>query len=127
MRALEPIVCTRVVATPAALDTVSWPMGAVVLRVAPDEALVTAEVTTATVPDPHAIVERETGFVAAWVESRRALELLEQFCTWELPHARPAFAQGAVAGLPVKLWFDADRVLILVPAPFATDFAERVP
>jgi hypothetical protein len=31
-----------------------------------------------------------------------------------------------VAGLPVKLWFEAERVLFVVAAPYATDLAERM-
>ena len=38
----------------------------------------------------------------------------------------PAFAQGAVADIPVKLWFEDDEVLIITPAPLAADLAERL-
>jgi hypothetical protein len=43
-----------------------------------------------------------------------------------LPTARPAFAQGAVANIPLKLWFEHDRVLFIVQSPFAADFEERM-
>jgi len=42
-----------------------------------------------------------------------ALDFLERSCEWELPRARPAFAQGMVAGLPLKLWFEPERVLLI--------------
>jgi hypothetical protein len=125
--ALERLNATRIVATPAALDAAAWPQGALVLRIAPDEAIVTADVGQDLIlpHDPHAIVVRETGFAAAWVAADEALAFLERSCEWELPGERPAFAQGAVAGLPVKLWLERDRVLFIVHAPFAVDLEER--
>lgn len=126
MPELKPIAATRIVATPAALDAVTWPQDALVLRIAPDEVLVTAAVNGDIVEDSHAIVAPDAGFVGAWVAAEEALAFLERACEWELPGERPAFAQGAVAGLPVKLWFEEDRVLFIVPAPFALDLEERL-
>ena len=37
-----------------------------------------------------------------------------------------AFAQGLVAGLPVKLWVGRDMSLVIVPAAVAREFEERV-
>lgn len=125
MRAPERLTATRVVATPAALDHATWPAGVVVLRTAPDEAIALAGMNAVVVNDPHAIIERETALFGVWVEAGEALDLLERECAWEVPHERPSFAQGAVAGLPVKVWFEADQVLFVVPAPFAADFVER--
>lgn len=123
----ERINATRIVASAPALDAVAWPAGAVVLRVAPDEALVLAEVEPDGVwsLDPHAIVVAETGFVGVWLAPDEALDLLERACEWEPPTARPAFAQGMVAGLPLKIWFETDRALFITPAPFAADLEER--
>ena len=118
---------TRVVATPAALDGTKWAEDVLALRIAPDELLLTnttgLEITNA---DRHAIVTNDNGFCGAWVPAGEALEFLKQTCEWELPSARPAFAQGAVAGLPVKLWLETERVLFLVPAPYAADLEERI-
>ena len=125
MPAPERLCFTRVVATPAALDRADWPVDALVLRIAPDEVLVTGRVRPDAVPDPHAIVEPETGFCGVWSDREPAMAFLERECDWELPADRPAFAQGAVAGLPLKLWFTDTRVLLVVPAPLAADFAER--
>ena len=86
----------------------------------------TAAVTTAAIDDPHAIVERETGFSCVWLDHVTAIDVLERECGWELPQERPAFVQGIVAGLPVKLWFERDRVLFIVASPFAVDLAERL-
>ena len=112
---------TRIVATAAALDAAMFPAGALVLRLALDEVFVTMQVLPDAVSDPHAIVEPDSGFVGAWVSAPDALAILARHCEWEPPQQRPAFAQGAVAGLAVKLWFEADRVLFMVPAPYATD------
>lgn len=126
MLALNRIKGTRIVATPAALDTARWPGDALVLRLAADEAFVAADVSASAVADPHAIVAPDGGFVGAWLPMAEALDFLERTCEWELPHARPAFAQGMVAGLPVKLCFEAERVLVVVAAPYANDLAERM-
>lgn len=126
MPELKRIIATRIVATPSSLDAVLWPKEALALRIAPDEVLVTTEVSGDIVNDPHAIVEPDTGFAACWIPANEALDFLERSCEWELPRERPAFAQGAVAGLPVKLWFEAERVLFITYAPLATDLEERL-
>jgi hypothetical protein len=122
----ERIEGCRVVASPAALDAARWPPGALSWRLAPDEVFVTAVVSAETVNDPHAIVEPDDGFMGVWVDAGRALDFLERSCPWELPDQRPAWAQGSVAGLPVKLWLDHDRVMFVVPAPYAHDLEERL-
>jgi hypothetical protein len=126
VRALERLLATRIVALQKAIDEAAWPEGSLVLRIAADEVLVTAVVDSTAVADPHAIVERETGLSSVWLESAEALDFLERECDWELPTERPAFAQGMVAGVPLKMWFERDRVLFLVPAPFAVDLSERL-
>lgn len=126
MHVLNRIVGTRIVATPAALDSAQWPGEALVFRLAPDDVFVTAPVTAAAIADAHAIVSAEGGFAGIWLPTAEALDFLERTCEWELPHTRPAFAQGMVAGLAVKLWLEEDRVLFVVPAPFATELAERM-
>ena len=117
---------TRIVALPRALDAADWPQGALALRLAADEVLVTAAVDAAVVDDPHAIVERETGFSFLWLEHAAAIDFLERECDWELPDGRPAFAEGLVAGLPLKIWFERNRVLFVVASPFAADLTERL-
>ena len=126
MRVLERFVGTRIVALPAALDAAVWPPGALVLRLAPDEALVAAEVNAVVIGDADAIIERETGFSSVWLEDEAARDVLERECDWELPTVRPAFAQGMVAGLPVKMWLEHHRVLFVVASPFAADLTERL-
>jgi glycine cleavage system aminomethyltransferase T len=117
---------TRVVAAPAALDGAAWPAGAVVLRIAADEVLALAGVTPERVADPHALVERETGFSGGWLPSDEAAEILSRTCAWEPPGERPACAQGAVAEVPVKLWLEGDRTLVLVQSALAADLEGRL-
>ena len=126
MPELRPFPATRIVAAQAALDAAAWPEGALVLRLAPDEALVFLNLTEVAVADLHAIIVHEGGFRGAWVATEAALAFLERACVWELPGTRPAFAQGAVANIPVKLWLETERVLFLVPAPFAVDLQDRM-
>ena len=142
MPALEPLVCTRIVASVATLGAARWPTGAIVLRVAPDEVLIVGNgvadgvepaddslvslVSLVGAADPHAIIEEDSGWRGVWVPSDQALALLERGCRWDPPRARPAFAQGALADLPVKIWFEEDRVLFIVAAPFAADLEARL-
>lgn len=117
MLVLERLPATRVVAKPEALDRL--PGG---LRLAPDEALFIDPVGK--VPDEHAIVVEDHSFMGVWMSAEEAAELLERHCEWEPP--AQGLAQGAVAGIPAKLWFAEQRVLILVQAPYADDFMERI-
>jgi glycine cleavage system aminomethyltransferase T len=127
---LRPLEATRVVAAPAALDALTadapWRGDALALRLAPDELLVTALPDFKVADDPYAIVERETGFSCIWLDATDAERFLDLECDWERPAARPALAQGEVAGIPVKLWFETERTLLLAPAPFAAAFQRRL-
>jgi len=124
--ALNRLPATRIVATPSALDAAIWPPDRLVFRLAADEVLVTPPAPEVSLNDPHALIVSDSGFAGLWLPMKEALAFLEHECEWELPHGRPAFAQGMVAGIAAKLWFEADRVLIIVPAPFAADFEERM-
>lgn len=126
MRAPERLTATRVAATSAALDLVRWPEGAIVLRVAPDEVVVLADCRAVPILDPHAIVVADRSLFGVWIQADDALAWLARECDWELPSTRPALGQGAVAGLPMTLWFERDRVLFVVAGPFAADFGERL-
>jgi hypothetical protein len=130
--ALETIRGHRVGATPAAIHALisGVPSGSVALRFAPDELFV--------VPGPdvdagleldvdgdHAIVVEEAGFVGCWLDAAR-LAAVARHIEWPLPTGRPSFAQGYVAGVPTKLWLDADRSLLLCAAPYASELSERL-
>ena len=90
------------------------------------EAFVTANVAADAIADPYAIVVADSGFVGTWAKNDQALDFLQRTCEWRLPAQRPAFAQGMVAGLPMKLWFAEDEVLLMVAAPYASDLLERM-
>ena len=127
---LRPLEATRAAAAPAALDALTadppWPGDALAMRIAADELLVTAPPDFEVAGDPHAIVERETGFSCVWLDAADTAALLDRECDWERPAGRPALAQGEIAGIPVKLWFEARRTLLLSPAPFAAAFQRRL-
>lgn len=127
MPALETLTAMRIVAAPTALDSTQWPQNALPLRTAPDEILLLNASAPISLPaDEHALIEPEGSFMGLWLPMSEALEFLERTCAWELPVARPAFAQGAVANVPVKLWLEPERILFIVQAPFAADFLERL-
>ncbi|MCB0047819.1 MAG: (2Fe-2S)-binding protein [Caldilineaceae bacterium] len=127
---LARLAATRIVARPAALSSAAWPDDLIVLPVAPDEALLLGrnapDELVARVGDPHALAIGDTSFVAAELTPEAAEAIFQRTCEWEIPPDRPAFAQGALADIPVKLWLEAERVLLIAPAPFATDVVERL-
>jgi hypothetical protein len=121
---LEPLRGLRVVADPAAIETARWHGGDVtVLRFAPDDAFgIGAEGVE--VDDADAIVEAEVGFSGARIAIGDVVDHLE----WSLPGARPALAQGSIAGVPAKLWLAADGDVLLVAATaYADELAGRIP
>ena len=121
---LERMSARRIVARPDSLDAATFPDETLVLRLAADEVLLIPD-GDVKLDDPHALELSESGFAGVWLEPEVVLNFLERTCTWQLPSERPAFAQGAVAELPVKLYFEEDRVLILTSAPYAAEFEER--
>ncbi len=129
MHALESLPGLRVVATPEALDGARWSDDTIVLRFAPDDAFAIGapQVDLADeLADEDAIVEPETGFVGTWLTPDEVGELVETHIEWPLPAARPALAQGLIAGVPAKLWLEVDRALLLCAAAYAHELAERL-
>lgn len=118
---LDRLAAIRIVARPDALDTLEGH----VLRLAPDEALVLGTDRPA-VGDPYAIISDDTGWRGVWLEPDRAERFFSAECDWPRPTERPAFAQGMIAHLPVKLWLETDRVLVAVPHVFAADLTDRL-
>lgn len=123
----ESLRITRVVSTPAAMDGLETPADAIVLRTSPDEALVVnAAPDEIVLSDPHAIVVADTGWHGAWLSIGVADRLLVHGAEWEPVPERPTLAQGMVLHLPVKLWLDDDRALVLTPHVVAEDLARRM-
>ncbi|MET1232525.1 MAG: hypothetical protein ABWY52_06715 [Candidatus Limnocylindrales bacterium] len=126
MPALEGVRGLRVVAEPAALDGARWvnPMDAevTVLRVAPDEVIAIGALEVQ-LDDDHAIVAEEHGLVSVWCELSDVAAHLE----WSLPVERPTFTQGAVAGVPAKLWLPGgERALLITAAAYAHELTDRL-
>jgi hypothetical protein len=129
--ALNRLSAVRIAATAKALDALKPGAQHVLLRIAPDEAIVLARTSDAPMPlpfvdDPHAIIVAEGGYAGIWVPQQLAHALLARHCEWPLPEITPAFAQGAIANIATKLWFEDEQVLFVIPAPLQQDFEERV-
>ncbi len=128
MLALETVRGSRVVADPAVLDGLVVVQGTLVLRFAPDDAFVLPLEPEGRLDaaDPEAIVVEEAGFVGCWLTPGQLADQVIPHVDWVLPEARPALAQGFVAGVPCKLWLEAGRALLLCAAPYAHELAERL-
>ena len=125
MRALEAMPGLRVVATPEALDGALWSEDAIVLRFAPDDAFAIG-MSDVALADDGAIVEPERGFVGTWLTRDELVDHVQPHIEWPLPAARPALAQGLIAGVPAKLWLEDDRALLLCAAAYAHELTERL-
>ena len=122
MLALERRRGLRVVADPAALDGARWTGDDVtVLRLAPDEVLALGA-TSVDLDDTDAIVVAEAGFSAGTV----SLDVVLRHLEWSLPSERPALAQGAIAGVPARLWLTEDGATLVVHAAYAADLQDRL-
>lgn len=125
MLELEALSGLRVAASREALDAAAWDVGAVVLRFAPDDALVIGA-TEVQLSDEDAILAAESGFVGAWLSPDELEERVLPHLEWPLPDARPALAQGFVAGVPTKLWLGHERSLLVCAAAYAHELADRL-
>ncbi|MEX0625337.1 MAG: hypothetical protein WD402_02205 [Chloroflexota bacterium] len=124
MRAPEPLSALRVVAAAEVLDDLTLPDHHPMLRLAPDDLLVIGAASVQVVGE-HLIVD-ETGFVGWWLTPDEVTHAVLPHVDWPLPTARPALAQGLVAGVPAKLWLAEDRALLLCAAAYAHELEERV-
>ena len=115
----------RVVASATALDAAQWPDGALVLRLAPDDVFVIGPGDLA-VDDEHAIVCDEAGWSGVWLPVDVFEALAQSHIHWSVPGQRPAFAQGLMAQIPVKLWLENERVLVLTATVSRHELMERL-
>ncbi|MGD9705535.1 MAG: hypothetical protein AB7Q42_17385 [Acidimicrobiia bacterium] len=125
MLALEPLRGVRVVTSPEVLDNAPWTDRVVVLRFAPDDAMILGT-SALEVSGEHAIVVDETGFVGCWLSPEDLVARVLPHVDWPLPEERPALAQGLVAGVPAKLWLTADQSLLLCAAAYADELSGRL-
>ena len=123
MRAPEPLPALRVVAAAEALDELVSPDQHPMLRLAPDELLLIGAASVQ-VSGENLVVD-ETGFVGWWLTPDEVTEVIPHV-DWPLPTARPALAQGLIAGVPAKLWLAEDRALLLCAAAYAHELEERL-
>jgi len=125
--ALEALPGLHVVAGRDALDAARWSDGTteapIVLRFAPDEASAIGAATVA-IDDADAIVVDDHGFVGAWC----SLDDIGHHVDWTVPDDGPALVQGAIAGVPVKLWIPGAGapMLLVAAAPYAHELGERL-
>ncbi len=122
---------THIIALPNALDRLEMDAldladDVIPMRFASDELVLLGHTSAIDVDDPHAIVVRDGSWHGEWLSASQSELLLRAECAWAVPERRPAFAQGLVAGLPAKLWFEPERTLVVVTQARAVDFAERL-
>jgi len=125
VRAPERLWGLRVVSTPDALDHAFYEGDVVVLRIASDEVLAIGAVH-AELTDPHAIVEPESTFIGWDLTLQEFEQVVARHVEWPLPTARPALAQGLIAGIPLKLWFEHDRVLLISSNGLVHEVVDRL-
>lgn len=125
MHAPERLHGLRVVATPAALDGARIAGDALVLRIAADE-LIAFGAATIDVDDAYAIIEPETTFQRWRLTQAEFADHVLRHIEWRLPTARPALAQGLVAGVAVKLWLEDDHVLLIASSGLVHEVADRL-
>jgi hypothetical protein len=120
--ALEHVAGVRVVARADALDGARCDGDdAVVLRIAPDEALWLGA-TRVDVEDPDAIVVPEFGFSMARLDAAE-LDAVMAHADWPLGDA--PVAQGKIAGVPVKLLV-GDPTHLVVQTAYADELTRRL-
>ncbi len=130
----EHIGARRIVATPAAIDAVTWPTGTIALRIADDDVLLIGDDTTditditdITVADEHAIISDDAGWSGIWLTSAQAESIALHHIHWPLPPQRPILAQGLIAAIPAKVWLGADdKALLLVATVSVDEMQERL-
>ena len=127
----SPLDGWRIIAEPSALDAAPWPQGATVVRISPDDVFLVSATGSSAVPtvpgDTHAIVTPEHGFAGATLSADEVRHLDLHHIEWELPAARPALAQGRIAGVPAKLVLHADgSALLLVACAARAELEERL-
>jgi hypothetical protein len=115
----------RVAAVPAALDSALWPPECIVLRVAPDEAVVVGD-GDLVVDDRHALVEDDASLAVIELPLSEAREVLARLGDWEWPVPGKPLSQGLIAGIPAKVWTGSDRVLLIVPTSYLHEVEVRL-
>ena len=78
--------------------------------------------------DPDAIVEPELGYTAIMFPVDEFIDVVLPRIEWPLAPTRPAFCQGAIAGVPAKLYIDTTgAATVFVMTSYLDDFLSRLP
>jgi hypothetical protein len=101
----------------------SLPVGAAVLRIAPDDAIVTG-VADVALDDTFAIVEPEFTFVQ-WQLTADEFAGVVHHIEWPLPEPG-ALGQGLIAGVPAKIVITEDHVQLIVSAGLVHELMARL-
>jgi hypothetical protein len=125
VRAPEQLPALRVIAGASVLDDVTVGDDQVALRLAADDLLVIGAASVQV--GGESLIVDEAGFVGWWLTPDEVTASLLPHVDWPLPTARPALAQGLVAGVPAKVWLTEDRALLLCPAAYAHELEQRLP
>lgn len=72
------------------------------------------------------VVDQSDGWAVWSVEGDRALESLRRLMAAPIPFERPAFVQGAIAGVAGKVYLRSDALFIMVPAPVGHHLGQRL-
>jgi len=111
-----PVSGWRIIADPAALDAAPWPTSSRVVRISPDDVFLIGAAEPSIPTDAHAIVTPEHGFSGATISAMQVSDIGLHHIEWAVPAARPALAQGQIAGVPAKLVLHADGSALLLVA-----------
>jgi len=106
-----------------AIDAAVLPAGSTMLRIAPDDAIVTGA-SSLTVDDRFAIIEPEFTFVQWRLTTAEFADVVHHI-EWELPQ-REALGQGLIAGVPAKIMISDDHVVLIVSAGLAHELSARL-
>jgi len=124
-------------ADPAVLDELTAPPGGVIARIAPDEAWLIgsrarrtalARDANAAVGGPAAglAVDQTDGWAIWSIHGTPPRVVLGRLMIAEIPASARAFVQGAITGVPGKVFIDGDIAHLMVPAPVGHHLRDRI-
>jgi len=124
----------------AVLDGLTAPPGALVARIAPDEAWLIGSRTsrTALARDANAAlggsggsaaglaVDQTDGWAIWSIRGASPRVVLGRLMIAQIPASTTAFVQGAITGVPGKVLLDGDVAHLMVPAPVGHHLRDRI-
>ena len=121
----------------AVLDRLTAPPGALVARIAPDEAWLIGSRASRTALARNAnaavggaaaglAVDQTDGWAIWSIRGAPPPVVLGRLMIAQLPASAPAFVQGAITGVPGKVLLDGDVAHLMVPAPVGHHLRDRI-